>query len=158
TQTSDCATVGGTCNDVPCDGCTNCHFDTYLCPAGGSIDVTTTLVPGLDTFTSGPIGGMQFSIGYANDVRVPGAGVLPEGDPTEPTTPVLFLTQALYNGLVTFFDKDGQGPPSPTILCPSGFASCLDTALSFTPPLTFRFSPSESVPFVLLRAGCTPGQ
>ena len=149
-------------NDVACDGCTDCHFDSYACPAAGTIDVTTTLVPVPGTFSSAPIGGMRIAIGYPDDVSVPGSGFLSVGDPADPTTPVLLLglngpgrVVNFYDGLVTFFDKDAAAPES-TVVCPQSMASCLDTALTFNH--TADVTLTEDIPFILVRAGCAAGR
>ena len=46
------------------------------------------------------------TLAYPAGVSLPGSGVLPVNDPTDPATRELLLDVALYNGLIIFFDTD----------------------------------------------------
>jgi hypothetical protein len=128
------------------------------CPAGGQVDVISTLVPNINTFSSGQIGGIKVEVGYPASVSMPGTQFLTVGDPTDPATLIVLLQSTpgainLYDGLVTFFDADS--PPSPFVL------STLLTLNQPNPPgdpfganLIFNVGP---VPFERARFTCTPG-
>ena len=85
------------------------------CPSGGLVDVITTLVPDINTFSSGQVGGIEVDVGYPASVSMPGSQFLPVNDPSDPATLIVLLSRTprginLYDGLVTFFDVDSAAP------------------------------------------------
>ena len=125
------------------------------CPAGGQVDVVTTMVPDVNTFNSGPVGGMEVDIGYPASVSMPGSGFLPVNDPSDPATLIVFLSMTpgqnnLYDGSQTLFDADTAAP------------FLLKAALTFNPPLPpndpgANVVFNQVVPFERARFTCTPG-
>ena len=123
------------------------------CPDGGQIDVITTLVPNIDTFSSGPVGGIEVDVAYPSSVSMPGSGFLPVNDPTDPTTLIVLLSQDpagvdLYNGLQTLFDADTTAPFS--------LRTVLTLNLDTTDP-AHNLIFNQTVPFERARFTCTPG-
>jgi hypothetical protein len=119
--------------------------------------VITTLVPDINTFSSGQVGGIEVDVSYPASVSMPGSQFLPVNDPSDPATLIVLLQSTpgfinLYDGLVTFFDVDSAAP------------FVLRTVLTLaqpTPPsdpfganLIFNSGP---VPFERARFTCTPG-
>jgi cysteine-rich repeat protein len=123
-------------NDVPGDGCTDCHFDEVACPPAGLLDMVLTLVPSKDGSTAQNVAGMKLQATYPTSVSIPGSGPLPVGDPSDPATRVVLLSDAFYNGLVVFNDTD----------------AALQTTLALSAPLQLQ----ESVPLERARFDCTP--
>jgi hypothetical protein len=118
------------------------------CPAGGRVDVITTLVPDIDTFSSGQVGGIEVHVGYPASVSMPGTQFLPVNDPTDPATLIALLSATpgqinLYDGLQTFFDADSAAPLT------------LRTVLTLN--LTSNLIFNQTVPFEHARFTCTPG-
>jgi hypothetical protein len=118
------------------------------CPAGGQVDVITTLVPDIDTFSSGQVGGIEVDVGYPASVSMPGTQFLPVNDPTDPATLIALLSATpgqinLYDGLQTFFDADSATP----------FTLRTVLTLNLTSNLIFN----QTVPFERARFTCTPG-
>jgi hypothetical protein len=118
------------------------------CPAGGQVDVVTTLVPDIDTFSSGQVGGIEVDVGYPASVSMPGTQFLPVNDPTDPATLIALLSATpgqinLYDGLQTFFDADSAAPLT------------LRTVLTLN--LTSNLIFNQAVPFERARLTCTPG-
>ena len=79
------------------------------------MDVVTTLVPDINTFSSGQVGGIEVDVGYPASVSMPGTQFLPVNDPADPATLIVLLSRTagqinLYDGLVTFFDVDSAPP------------------------------------------------
>jgi hypothetical protein len=77
-----------------------------VCPRSGILSATVTLVPAADGSTASPVAGFKVNLAYPMGVSLPGSGVLPVNDPTDPATRELLLDLALYDGLVVFFDTD----------------------------------------------------
>jgi hypothetical protein len=118
------------------------------CPAGGQVDVITTLVPDIDTFSSGQVGGIEVDVGYPASVSMPGTQFLPVNDPSDPATLIVLLSRTppginLYDGLQTFFDADSASP----------FVLRTVLTLNLTSNLIFN----QVVPFERARFTCTPG-
>jgi len=118
------------------------------CPAGGQVDVITTLVPDIDTFSSGQVGGIEVDVGYPASVSMPGTQFLPVNDPNDPATLIVLLSRTppginLYDGLQTFFDADAATP----------FTLRTVQTLNLTSNLIFN----QTVPFERARFTCTPG-
>jgi hypothetical protein len=118
------------------------------CPAGGQVDVVTTLVPDIDTFSSGQVGGIEVDVGYPASVSMPGSQFLPVNDPADPATLIALLSATpgqinLYDGLQTFFDADTAAPLT------------LRTVLTLN--LTSNLIFNQTVPFERARFACTPG-
>src|SRR5262245_22510609 len=85
------------------------------CPSGGQVDVISTLVPDVNTFSSGQVNGIEVDVGYPASVSMPGTQFLPVNDPSDPATLIALLQSTpgainLYDGLVTFFDVDSAAP------------------------------------------------
>ena len=57
------------------------------------MDVVTTLVPDIDTFSSGQVGGIEVDVGYPASVSMPGSQFLPVNDPADP---------AIFNQILPF--------------------------------------------------------
>ena len=79
------------------------------------MDVVTTLVPDINTFSSGQVGGIEVDVGYPASVSMPGSQFLPINDPADPATLIALLSATpgqinLYDGLQTFFDADTAAP------------------------------------------------
>jgi cysteine-rich repeat protein len=111
-------------NDVPGDGCTNCRFDEVTCPTTGGVRVMMTLVPNKDGSTQPNITGLKVELAYPSDTSLPGSGVLPVDDPSDPATRIVLLDQSLYAGLIIFNDTDTSllttiAPPSAIVLAHS---------------------------------------
>jgi len=127
------------------------------CPAGGLVDVITTLVPDINTFSSGQVGGIEVDVGYPASVSMPGSQFLPVNDPADPATLIVLLSRTpgqinLYDGLVTFFDADSAPP------------FVLRTVLTLAQPDPQNGDPfganlifNQVVPFQRARFTCTPG-
>ena len=118
------------------------------CPAGGQVDVVTTLVPDINTFSSGQVGGIEVDVGYPGTVSMPGSQFLPINDPADPATLIALLSATpgqinLYDGLQTFFDADTAAPLT------------LRTVLTLN--LTSNLIFNQTVPFERARFTCTPG-
>jgi len=118
------------------------------CPAGGAVDVVMTLVPNVNTFSSGLVGGIEVDLGYPATVSMPGTQFLPVNDPSDPATLIALLSSTppgvnLYDGLVTFFDADAATPRT------------LRTVLTLNQTANLIFN--ESIPFERARFSCTPG-
>src|SRR5262245_21258104 len=118
------------------------------CPAGGQVDVITTLVPDIDAFSSGGVGGIEVDVGYPALVSMPGTQFLPVNDPMDPATLIALLSATpgqinLYDGLQTFFDADSAAPLT------------LRTVLTLN--LTSNLIFNQTVPFERARFTCTPG-
>jgi len=118
------------------------------CPAGGQVDVVTTLVPDIDTFSSGQVGGIEVDVGYPASVSMPGSQFLPVNDPADPATLIALLSATpgqinLYDGLQTFFDADTAAPLT------------LRTVLTLN--LTSNLIFNQTVAFERARFTCTPG-
>jgi len=118
------------------------------CPAGGQVDVITTLVPDVDTFSSGQVGGIEVDVRYPASVSMPGTQFLPVNDPTDPATLIALLSATpgginLYDGLQSFFDADAAAP----------FTLRTVLTLNLTSNLIFN----QPVPFERARFSCTPG-
>ena len=77
-----------------------------VCPRSGILSATVTLVPAADGSTASPVAGFKVNLAYPAVVSLPGSGVLPVNDPTDPATRELLLDLSLYDGLVVFFDTD----------------------------------------------------
>src|SRR5262249_30210953 len=117
--------------------------------------IIATMVPDINTFNSGTVGGMEVDIGYPASVSMPGTGFLPVNDPADPATLIVFLSMTpgqnnLYDGSQTLFDADtGMAP------------FLLKAALTFNPPI--MGDPGANVifnqilPFERARFTCTPG-
>jgi hypothetical protein len=125
------------------------------CPAGGLVDVITTLVPDINTFSSGQVGGIEVDVGYPASVSMPGTQFLPLNDPSDPATLIVLLSRTpgqinLYDGMVTFFDVDSAPP------------FVLRTLLTLQQPtMSDLFGANlifnQVVPFERARFTCTPG-
>jgi hypothetical protein len=118
------------------------------CPAGGQVDVITTLVPDINTFSSGQVGGIEVDVAYPASVSMPGTQFLPVNDPSDPATLIVLLSRTppginLYDGLQTFFDADSVSP----------FTLRTVLTLNLTSNLIFN----EPVPFERARFTCAPG-
>jgi hypothetical protein len=118
------------------------------CPSGGQVDVISTLVPDLNTFSSGQVGGIEVDLGYPASVSMPGTQFLPVNDPNDPTTLIVLLSRTppginLYDGIQTFFDADSAAP----------FTLRTVLTLNLTSNLIFN----QTVPFERARFTCTPG-
>jgi hypothetical protein len=118
------------------------------CPAGGQVDVITNLVPDIDTFSSGQVGGIEVDVVYPASVSMPGSQFLPVNDPADPATLIALLSATpgqinLYDGLQTFFDADTAAPLT------------LRTVLTLN--LTSNLIFNQTVPFERARFTCTPG-
>ncbi len=120
------------------------------CPAGGQVDVVTTLVPNSQTFSSNDVQGIEVDLAYPATVSMPGTGFLPVNDPADPSTLIVLLSAStdpiginLYDGSATFFDADTS--PSTT----------LRIILSLNPTANLIFS--QPVPFERARFTCTAG-
>jgi hypothetical protein len=118
------------------------------CPAGGQVDVITTLVPNINTFSSNLVQGLEVDVAYPSAVSMPGTGFLPVNDPTDPATLIVLLSDTppgvnLYDGLTTFFDADTAAPTT------------LRTLLTLNQTANLIFS--QAVPFQRARFTCTPG-
>ena len=123
------------------------------CPPGGQVDVITTLVPPDDnTFKLATISGIEVDVVYPAAVSMPGTGLLPVNDPSDPTTLIALLSHApgtgidLYDGDQFFFDVDSAAP------------------LTLRTVLRLNFGPGHTdlifnqvVPFERARFTCTPG-
>jgi hypothetical protein len=110
--------------------------------------VITTLVPDINTFSSGTVGGMEVDIGYPAAVSMPGTGQLPVNDPSDPATLIALLSATpgqinLYDGLTNFFDADTASP------------FVLRTLLTFNTTANVIFN--QTVPFERARFTCTAG-
>jgi hypothetical protein len=120
------------------------------CPAGGLVDVITTLVPDQNTFSSAALGGIEVDVGYPASVSMPGSGILPVNDPTDPATLIVLLSTTpmnddLYDGLVSFFDSDSPTAPP----------RALETLLTFNQ--TANVILSQPLALERARFTCTPG-
>ena len=85
------------------------------CPSGGLVDVITTLVPDINTFSSGQVGGIEVDVGYPASVSMPGSQFLPVNDPSDPATLIVLLSRTppginLYDGLVDLLRRDTASP------------------------------------------------
>jgi len=126
------------------------------CPAGGLVDVITTLVPDINTFSSGQVVGIEVDVGYPASVSMPGSQFLPVNDPSDPATLIVLLSRTpgqinLYDGLVTFFDVDSATPfVLRTVLT---LAQATPPSDPFGANLIFN----QVVPFQRARFTCTPG-
>ena len=121
------------------------------------MDVVTTLVPDINTFSSGQVGGIEVDVGYPASVSMPGSQFLPVNDPADPATLIVLLSRTagqinLYDGLVTFFDADSAAP------------FVLRTVLTLAQPDPQNGDPfganlifNQVVPFQRARFTCTPG-
>jgi hypothetical protein len=112
------------------------------------VDVVTTLVPDIDTFSSGQVGGIEVDVGYPASVSMPGSQFLPVNDPADPATLIVLRSATpgqinLYDGLQTFFDADTAAPLT------------LRTVLTLN--LTSNLIFNQTVPFERARFTCTPG-
>jgi hypothetical protein len=110
--------------------------------------VVTTLVPDINTFSSGQVGGIEVDVGYPASVSMPGSQFLPVNDPSDPATLIVLLSRTppginLYDGLQTFFDNDTASP------------SVLRTGLTLN--LTSNLIFNQTVRFERARFTCTPG-
>jgi hypothetical protein len=149
TTTSTAAPTTTTSSTAPVTTSTTTTMPSLsACPAGGQVDVITTLVPDIDTFSSGQVGGIEVDLGYPASVSMPGTQFLPVNDPTDPATLIALLSATpgqinLYDGLQTFFDADSAAP----------FA--LRTVLTLNPTANLIFN--QAVPFERARFSCTPG-
>ena len=108
----------------------------------------TTLVPDQNTFSSAALGGIEVDVGYPSSVSMPGSGLLPVNDPTDPATLIALLSTTpmndnLYDGLVSFFDSDTAPPRT------------LETLLTLNQ--TANVILSQSLPFERARFSCTAG-
>ncbi len=139
----------GASNGTPGDGCSaTCELAPVSCPAGGTIDVSVTLVPNRDTFSSNLVGGMDVSICYTDPLSIPGSGILSVDDPNDPATRIVLLSSTpggvnLYDGLVTFADIDTTSP------------TMLRTILALNPTANVIFS--QPIPFERIRFDCPSG-
>jgi len=118
------------------------------CPASGQIDVIATLVPDVDTFSSGQVGGIEVDFVYPASVSMPGTQFLPVNDPSDPATLIALLSATpgqinLYDGLLTFFDADSMAPLT------------LRTVLTLN--LTSNLIFNQTVPFERARFTCSAG-
>ena len=120
------------------------------CPAGGKVDVVTTLVPGPATFNSNVILAIEVDVGYPAAASLPGTGFLSVDDPADPATVVALLSADfsgqginLYDGSPTFFDADTAAPFK------------LKTLLTLNPTANLIFN--QTVPFERARFTCSPG-
>jgi hypothetical protein len=151
--TSTAASTTTTSSSVPPTTTTSSSTTTTMpslsaCPAGGQVDVITTLVPDIDTFSSGQVGGIEVDVGYPASVSMPGTQFLPVNDPADPATLIVLLSATpgqinLYDGLQTFFDADSAAPLT------------LRTVLTLN--LTSNLIFNQTVPFERTRFTCTPG-
>src|SRR5262249_32508084 len=127
------------------------------CPAGGQFDVVSILVPDVNTFSSGQVGGIEVDVCYPASVSMPGTQFLPVNDPSDPATLIALLSRTagainLYDGLVTFFDADSASP------------FVLRTVLTLNQPNPDGGDPfganlifNQVVQFERARFTCTPG-
>ena len=105
-------------NTTAGDGCSpTCTFEPIACPSAGTVDLTVTLVPNQDTFSS-PVASIKVDVSYSATESLPGSGLLDVGDPNDPSTLVALLGQCLGG------DRNGQ-------VCAAG-ADCLNSACSNT--------------------------
>ena len=149
TTTSSVAPTTSTSTTTPTTTPTTTTMPSLsACPAGGQVDVITTLVPDIDTFNSGQVGGIEVDVGYPASVSMPGTQFLPVNDPADPATLIVLLSATpgqinLYDGLQTFFDADSAAPLT------------LRTVLTLN--LTSNLIFNQTVPFERTRFTCTPG-
>jgi len=118
------------------------------CPPGGQVDVVSILVPDINTFSSGQVGGIEVDVCYPSSVSMPGTQFLPVNDPSDPATLIVLLSRTppginLYDGLQTFFDADSTPP----------FTLRTVLTLNLTSNLIFN----QVVQFERARFTCTPG-
>ena len=141
--------VGEQCDDgntAAGDGCSPaCRYEPFPCGADGTLDVTVTLVPDQNTFTSNIIQGIKLGIPYPASFSVPGTGLL---DPADPATAVSLLTTDpnginLADGQASFFDSDSTPPFK------------ISTLLTLNP--TANLILSQKVPFERIHFGCPAG-
>jgi hypothetical protein len=149
TTTGTLATTTTTSATTPTTTTTSTTMQSLTsCPAGGQVDVITTLVPDINTFSSGQVGGIEVDVGYPASVSMPGTQFLPVNDPTDPATLIVLLSRTppginLYDGLQTFFDADSAAP----------FVLRTVLTLNLTSNLIFN----QTVPFERDRFTCTAG-
>jgi len=110
--------------------------------------VITTLVPGLNTFNSTVVLGLQVELTYPGTVSMPGTQFLPVNDPADPATLIALLNADpnginLYDGSQTFFDADTTSPFK------------LKTLLTLNPTANLIFN--QTISFERARFTCTPG-
>jgi len=142
--------VGEQCDDgntVAGDGCSpTCRYEPFPCGADGTLDVTVTLVPDQNTFSSNLIQGVKLGVAYPASFSVPGTGLL---DPSDPATAVSLLSTDpsginLADGQITFFDRDDIAPPFK-----------ISTLLTLNP--TANLILSQKVPFERIHFSCSAG-
>ena len=148
TEPSTTTTAAATTTTTTTSTTTTTAPSITSCAAGGQVDVIATLIPDIDTFSSGTVGGMEVDIGYPATVTMPGTGQLPVNDPSDPTTLIALLSATpgqinLYDGLTNFFDSDTAQP------------FVLRTLLTFN--LTANVIFNQPVPFERARFTCTAG-
>jgi hypothetical protein len=149
TTTSSAAPTTTTSTTTPVTTSTTTTMPSLsACPAGGQVDVITNLVPDIDTFSSGQVGGIEVDVGYPASVSMPGTQFLPVNDPNDPATLIVLLSRTppginLYDGIQTFFDADSAAP----------FTLRTVLTLNLTSNLIFN----QTVPFERARFTCTPG-
>src|SRR5262249_31703162 len=113
-------------NTVAGDGCSpDCKPEPVTCT--GTIDLTVNFVSGPGTDHAKNVYGIDVSVGYPPATSFPGDGMLPVGDPSDPSTRLILLGGGvnLYAALASFLD--GQAP-----FCPcneSSTPSCDPTAV-----------------------------
>jgi cysteine-rich repeat protein len=131
-------------NTDPGDGCSpTCRYEPFPCGAGGTLDVTVTLVPDQNTFSATFIEGIKLGIGYPTTFSVPGTGVL-----DDPATAITLLSTDpnginLSDGSTTVFDND-TAPPLRIV-----------TFVTLNP--TANLLLSQTVPFQSIHFGCPAG-
>src|SRR5262249_4502979 len=89
----------------------DCKPEPATC--SGTIDLTVTFVSGDGTDHTKSVYGLDVSVGYPTSTSFPGDGVLPVGDPSDPSTRLFLLGGGgnLYAALASFLD--GQAPFCP---------------------------------------------
>src|SRR5262249_3981736 len=79
-------------NKDPGDGCSpSCTYEPVTCSDSGTIDLTVTFVSGPGTDHSKSVYGLDVSVGYPPSTSFPGDGLLPVGDPSDPSTRLKLL-------------------------------------------------------------------
>ena len=121
-------------NTTAGDGCSpTCTFEPIPCPTTGTVDLTVTLVPNQDTFSS-PVASIKVDVSYSQTASLPGSGLLDIGDPNDPSTLVAFL------GVCLGGDRNG-GVCAAAGDCPNG--ACSNT--STTPDVIHLYDSIQSV-------------
>ena len=77
------------------------------------MDVVTTLVPDIDTFSSGQVGGIEVDVGYPASVSMPGSQFLPVNDPADPATLIALLSATPGRSISTTGSRRSSMPTRP---------------------------------------------